>query len=210
MVLLEGQSNVVLEVKLSLGVVGLGLEVDNEIILDGEDGVNVEMGVVAGVDLVDDSGVVGVGDHQVNVSGTHGRAVHELEEDTGGTIGRQGVGSRVVAVPVELAILVGLELATKVVLGLLGVLEVVLAVGRSLPDVENSTLNGSTSLHILEDTVHVCNSATLLVVLNDAVAELTERCVGRPEGAENDVGGGGHALLGNNAVGNLVDESVGN
>ena len=207
-VLLEGQSDVVLKVELGLGVVLLGLEFDNEIVLDGKDGVDVEMRVVAGVDLVDDGGVFGVGDHQVNVGGTHGRAVHELEEDTSGAVGGERVGSRVVAVPVELAVLVGLELATEVVFRLRGVLEVVLAVGRSLPDVKNSTLDGGTGLHVLEDTVHVCDSATLLVVLNDAVAELTERSVGRPEGTENDVGSGRHALLGDNAVGNLVDEPI--
>jgi hypothetical protein len=207
-VLLESQGDVVLKVECGLGVVLSGLEFNNEIVLDGKDGVDVEMRVVAGVDLVDNGGVFGVGDHQVNVSRTHGRAVHESEEDTSGAVGGERVGSGVVAVPVELAILVRLELATEVVLGLCGILKVVLAVGGSLPDVEDSALDGSTSLHILEDTVHVCDSATLLVVLNDAGAELTERSVRRPEGAEDDVGGGRHALLGDNAVSNLVDEAV--
>jgi hypothetical protein len=105
-VLLEGHLDIVFQVESGLGVVGLGLEVHDEIILDREDGVDGEMGVVAGVDLVDDSGVFGVGDHEVDVSGTHGRAVHEFEKDTGGAVGGQGVGSGVVAVPVEFSLLV--------------------------------------------------------------------------------------------------------
>ena len=206
--LLESHGDVELEVELSLGVIFSGLEVDNEVVLDGKDGVITKVRVVVGVELVDDSGVLGVGDHQVNVGRAPGRAVHESEENTSGAVGGKRVGSRVVAVPVELAILVGLELATEVVLGLVRVLEVVLAVGRSLPDVENSALNGLAGVHVLDNTVHECNSATLVGILNDAVTELTERSVGRPEGTENDVGSGRHALLGDNAVGDLVDEAV--
>lgn len=207
-VLLQSHGDVVLQVELGLGVIGLGLEVDNQVVLDGEDGVDVEMRVVGGVDLVDDGGVVGVGDHQVDVGRTHGRAVHEVEEDTGGTIGGERVRSGVVAVPVELALLVGAELAAKVVLTLVGVLEVVLAVGGGLPDIEDGTDDGSASLHVLQDTVHVGDLSVGVGVLDDAVAKLTEGSVGRPEGAENDVGGGGDTVLGDDLVGDLIDETV--
>lgn len=208
-VLLQSHGDVVLQVELGLGVIGLGLEVDNQIVLDGEDGVDVEVRVVGGVDLVDDGGVVGVGDHQVNVGRTHGRAVHEVEENTGGTVGGERVRSGVVAVPPELALLVGAELAAKVVLGLVGVLEVVLAVGGGLPDVKNGTDDGSTSLHVLQNTVHEGDLSVGVGVLNDAVAELTEGSVGRPEGTENDVGGGGDTLLSDDLVGDLIDKAVG-
>lgn len=207
MVLHQSHFDVVLQVEGGLGVVGLRLEVNNEIILDSENRVDVEMGVVAGVDLVDDCGVVGVGDHQVDVSRAHGRAVHDVEQDTGGTVGGERVGSRVIAVPEELSLLVGGELAAKVVLGLLGILEVVLAVGRGLPDIENGTNDRSASLHVGENTVHVGNLAMRVFVLNNAVAERAERSVRRPEGAENDVGGGGQALLGDNLVGDFVNEA---
>lgn len=126
--LLEGHLDGVVEVEVGLGV-RRGLELHDEIVLDGEDGVDVQMGVIAGVDLVDDGRVVGVSDHEVDVGGTHGRAVHEIEEDTGGAVGGQGIRSWVVTVPPELALLVGRELAAQVVLGLLGVLEIVLSVG---------------------------------------------------------------------------------
>lgn len=206
-VLLEGHLDVILQVEGGLGVVGLGLEVYNEIILDREDGVNGEVRVVAGVDLVDDGGVLGVGDHKVDVSGTHGRAVHEVKEDTSGAVGRQGVGSGVVAVPVELSLLVGSELATEVVIGLLGVLEIVLAVGRGLPDVEDGANDGLAGLHVFDDTVHEGDAAVGVGVLDDAVAKSAEGSIGRPEGAENDVGSGGDAILSNDLVGDLINET---
>jgi hypothetical protein len=207
--LLQSHADVVLHVEGGLGVIGLGLEVDNEIILDGKHGVDVEMRVVAGVNLVDNGGVIGMGDHQVNMGGAHGGAVHDVEQDTGGTVGRQGVGGRVVAVPEEVSLLIGLELSAEVVLGLVGVLEVVLAVGRGLPDIENGTDDGGASLHVGENTVHVGDLAVGVGVLNDTVAEGTEGSVGRPEGAENNVGGGGEALLGDNLIGDLIDEADG-
>lgn len=106
MVRLESHGNVVLEVELGLGVIGLGLEVNNEIILDSENGVYVEMRVVARVDLVDDSGVVGVGNHEMDVGGAHGGAVHEVEEDSSRAIGRERVRGWVVTVPEELSLFV--------------------------------------------------------------------------------------------------------
>ena len=206
-VLLESHLDVVLQVEGGLGVIGLGLEVHNEIVLDGEDGVNGKVGVVAGVDLVDDSGVFGMGDHQVDVGGTHGGAVHEAEEDTGGAVGGQRVGSGVVAVPVELSVLVGGELAAQVVFALGGVLEIVLAVGGSLPDVEDGTGDRLAGLHIFNGTVHESDTTIGLGVLDNAVAESAEGGVGGPEGSEDNVGGGGDTVLGDDLVGDLIDKA---
>jgi len=204
--LLKSHLDRVVEVERSLGVVGLGLEVHDKIVLDGKDRVNTKVGVVAGVDLVDDGGVVGVGDHKVDVSGTHGRAVHNIEEHTGGAVGGQRVRGRVVAVPVELALLVGPELATQVVFALVGVLEVVLAVGGGLPNVEDSTLDRRAGLHVSEHTMHESDLSVGVRVLDNAVAEGAEGSIGRPEGTENDVGGRSDTLIGDNLVGDLVDE----
>ena len=56
------------QVEVQLGILALGalvgLKVDNEIVLDGKDGVGSEPGVVFGVDLGDDGLVVVVGDLQ--------------------------------------------------------------------------------------------------------------------------------------------------
>jgi hypothetical protein len=206
-VLLQSQGDVVLEVELGLGVAGPRLKVNDQVVLDGKDGVNLEERVVAGVDLVDDGGVVGVGDHEMDVSRAHGGAVHDVEQDTGRAVGGEGVGSRVVAVPPELALLVGSELSAEVVLSLCGVLEVVLTVGRGLPDIEDGASNGLAGLHVCEDTVHKGGLSVRLGVLDDAVTEGAEGSAGRPEGAENDVGGRGQALLGDDLVGDLVDET---
>ena len=206
-VLLEGHGDVVLHVEGSPGIVILGLELYNEVVLDSEDGVDLEVRVVAGVELVDDGGVIGVGDHQVDVGGTHGGAVHEVEENTGGAVGGQRVWGGVVAVPEELSLLVRGELSAEVVLALGGVLEIVLAVGRGLPDVENGALDGLAGFHVLDNTVHVGDTAVGIRVLDDAVAESAEGSIGRPEGTENDVGGGGETILSNDLVGDLVNET---
>lgn len=207
MVLLQSHFNVVLEVELSLGVVGLGFEINDKVILDGEDRVDVEVWVVTGVDLVDDGGVVGVGDHEVNVGGPHGRAIHEIEKHTGRAVGGQRVRGRVVAVPVELALLVRSELAAEVVLTLVGVLEVILAVGGGLPDVKDRAGDGLAGLHVCQDTVHEGDLAVGVGVLDDAVAEIAEGSVGRPEGAKNDIGRGGQALVSDDLVGDLIDKT---
>lgn len=165
------------------------------------------MRVVAGVDLVDDGGVVGVGDHEVNVGGPHGRAIHEIEKHSGRTVGGQRVRGRAVAVPVELALLVRSELAAEVVLALVGVLEVVLAVGGGLPDVEDCADDGLSSLHVGQDTVHEGDLTVGVGVLDDAVAEIAEGSVGRPEGPENDVGGGSQTLVSDDFVGDLINKS---
>lgn len=55
--------------------------------------------------------------------------------------------------------------------------------------------------------MHESNTAIGLGVLNDAVAESAEGSVGGPEGAENDVGGGGDTILGDDLVGDLIDET---
>lgn len=179
--------NVVLEVELRIRIAGLGLEVNDQIIFDGKDGVDVEMGIVTGVDLIDDGGVVGVRDHEMDVGRTHRGAIHKIKEHTGRPVGGQRVGSRVVAVPEELSFLIRLELAAEIVLALLRVLEVVLSIGRRLPNIEGGALDWLSGLHVFEDTVHVGDPAIGVRVLDNAVAEVPEWSIGRVEGAEDDV-----------------------
>lgn len=208
MVGLESHGDVVLQVQLGLGVVLARLEVDDEIVLDGENGVVDQMRVVVRVDLVDDGAVIRVGDHEMDVGRAPWGAVHEVQQDTGGTVGGQRVSGRVVAVPPELALLVGPELAAKVVDRLVvRVLEIVLAVGRGLPDVENGAGNGLPVVHVTHDTVHVGDLANVMGVLDGAVAELAEGSVGRPEGAKDGGGGGRLAGLGDDLVCDLVDKA---
>lgn len=165
------------------------------------------MGVIVGVDLVNDSGIVGVRDHEVNVSGAHRRAVHEVEEHTRWAIGWQRIRSRVVAVPVKLALCIRLELAAQIILALFWVLEIVFPVGRGLPDVEDGTFDRGSGFQIPQDAVHICDLALGVWVLDNAVTKSTEGSIGRPEGAEDDVGGGRQTLLGDDLVGDLIDET---
>ena len=145
----------------------------------------------------------------MDVGGTHGVAVHDLEEIPRGAVGGKAVGGGVEAVEPVLAVLVGAELATEVVGGLVvGVLEVVLSVGRRLPDVEDGAGDGLARGDVTDHTVHLGDAALGGdAVLDDAAAELTEGSVGRPEGAENGRRRGVDLAIRNDLVGNLVDKA---
>lgn len=207
-VLLQRHGDIILKVTIGLGVLWNRPEVDNEVILNREDGVDAQMGVIAGVDLVDDGGVVRVSDLQVDMSGPHGRAVHEVKQHTSGTVGGQRVRRRVVAVPPEVAVFVGEELAAQVVFALVGVLEVVLAVGGGLPDVQHGADDGLAGFHVGQAAVHVGHLAVGVGVLDDGVAQTAEGSVGRPEGTQDHVGGGCCAVVQHDLVGDLVDERL--
>lgn len=124
--------------------------------------------------------------HDVNVGRAHGVAIHQRQQLVGRTIGRQGVGSRVVAVEPVFAVLVGPELAAQVVGALvLGVLEVVFAVGAGLPDVEDGVGDGLAGKQVCDGAVHQGDAALGVGVLDDGGAVLAEGGVGRPEGAQD-------------------------
>ena len=112
-----------------------------------------------------------------------------------------------VAVPGELSIGVRHEFAAKVVLGLLRILEIVFAVGGGLPDIEHGALDGLASFHVLDDSVHVGDSALGIGVLDDAVAQRAEGSVGRPEGAENDIGCGRDAFISDDFICDFIDKT---
>lgn len=147
--------------------------------------------------------------HDVDVSGTHGVAVHEGEQVPRGAVLRQAVGGGVEAVEVVAALRVGAELATQVVGGLVvRVLEVVLAVGRRLPDVEDGAGDRLARGHVADHTVHLGDAALGgHAVLDDAAAELAEGRVGRPEGAQDGGGCGVDVALRDDLVGDLVNEA---
>lgn len=209
LVALGGEHNVVLEVEAGVGVALAGLEVDEEVVLDGEDGVGLQPGVVTGVELGGAALVVGVGDHDVDVGGPHGVPVHELEELVRGAVGGQAVGRGVVAVEPVPALLVGAELGAEVVGSLVvRVLEIVLAVGRRLPDVEDGAGDGLAGQEVRDSAVHESDAAIKVGFLDDGAAELTEGSVGGPEGPEDGRGGGVDVAFRDDLVGDLVNEPV--
>lgn len=145
----------------------------------------------------------------MDVSGTHGVSVEGGEERTGGTVGRQGVGGGLVAVEPVLALLVAPELSAQVVGRLVvRVLEVVLAVGRGLPDVDDGAGDGLLGVEVGDDAVHEGDLAVGGRVLDDGAAVLAEGGVGGPEGAEDGGRGGLLARLVHVLVCDLVDEGL--
>lgn len=126
------------------------------------------------------------------------------------TIGGQRVGGWLVAVEPILALLVAPELSAEVVGCLvLGVLEVVLAVGARLPDVDDGSGDGLLGVEIGDDAVHQGRLAMGVGVDDDGAAVVTEGGVGGPEGAEDGRRGGLLAGLVDVLVGDLVDEAGG-
>lgn len=124
--------------------------------------------------------------HDVNVGRAHGVAIHHRQQLVRRTVGRQRVGSWVVAVEPIFAVLVSLELAAQVVGGLvLRVLEVVFAVGAGLPDVEDGVGDGLAGQQVCDGAVHQGDAALGVGVLDDGGAIVTEGSVGRPEGTQD-------------------------
>ena len=146
--------------------------------------------------------------HDVDVGGTHGVAVHHLQKLIRRAVRGQRVGRGVVAVEPVLAVLVGAELAAEVVGGLvIRVLEVVLAVGRRLPDVEDGVGDGLAGDQVADDTVHETDAAVGSRVLDDGASVLTERGIGGPEGSENGGRCGVNASVRHDLVGYFINEA---
>ncbi len=147
--------------------------------------------------------------HDVNVRRAHRVPVHERQQVVARPVSRQRVGRRVVAVEPVLAVLVGAELATQVVGCLcLRVLEVVLAVGAGLPDVEDGPGDGLARQQVRDGAVHLADAAARRRVLDDGGAVFPEGSIGRPEGAEDGRRGWVDVSLGDDFVGDFVDEPL--
>lgn len=192
-------------------------EVDDEVVLDGKDGVGGEVGVVLWEDLggaweVAIGGnlwslcvrtcatftevIVSATHHQMDMGRTHGVAVKPAEHHSRRTVCGQRVCGRAQAVEVVLAIGVAAELAAQVVVDLtLWILEVVLAVGRGLPDVDDGVGDALARQRICDPAVGECDEAAGGGAHDDAVAEVAPRSVGAPEGAEDGGRGGYFARL---------------
>lgn len=164
-------------------------EVDNQVVLDGEDGVGLEPWVVFGVDLSDTWLVALLCDHQVDVCWTHRVTVKGSEEVPGWAVLWEGVCCWTQAVNSVFAVLVRLELSAQVVVRLVvWILEIVFAVTGRLPHVEGGVWDGLAGLHIADDTVHVGDDTILWLVLDDGVTKFSPWCVRGPEGTENSGG----------------------
>jgi hypothetical protein len=210
LVLLGSKVDVVLDIESSaLGVVLGWLEVEHQVVLDSASGIGLEVGIVAGVQLSSDAKVVLVSDHDVNVSRAVRVAAHDAKKLRRRTRCVDGVLGRLEAVEPELAVLIGAELAAKVVARLvLGVVGVVLAVGAGLPHVEDGVGDTLASVDVADDTVEECELTVLGHILDDAATEIAEGGLGRPEGTEDAGGRGSLSTVGDDLVVDLVDERL--
>lgn len=131
------KNNRAMQVAVGLGVI-TGREIKDEIGFDGKDCISLKPGVVAREDLGCD-GLVAIGrNHEMDMCGTHGMAVQNIQELEARPVGRERVSRRLETVETIAAILLGAELAAQIVLDLiLWILEVVLPVGRGFPDVDD-------------------------------------------------------------------------
>jgi hypothetical protein len=105
------------------------------------------------------------------------------------------------------AIRISPELPPEVIIGLiLRILEVVFAVRRRLPDVNNNAWDAFLGNEVGDGSVHEGDLA-LVWILDYAAAELTERGIGAPERAEDGGGGREDARFGGDLVGDFINES---
>lgn len=145
----------------------------------------------------------------MDVGGAVRVPAHEPQQLRRGTRRVDGVLGGLEAVEPELALVVGLELAAQVVPGLvLGVEDVVFAVGARLPHVEDGAGDADARVDVLDHAVEEGDLRVGGHVLDDGGAEVAEGRLGRPEGAQDGRGGRAEALVGDDLVVDLVDEAV--
>lgn len=134
--------------------------------------------------------------------------IHQRQQLIRRPVRGQRVRRRVIAVEPILAVVVGAELAAQVVGRLvLRVLEVVFAVGAGLPDVEDGAGDGLAGDEVGDGAVHEGDAAVGVGVLDDGRAVVAEGGVGGPEGAEDGGRGRVDVALGDDFVGDFVDEA---
>ena len=139
--------------------------------------------------------------HHVDVSGSHWVAIKELEELVCWTVLRKRVCGRAETLETVFSLAVGLELSSEVVVGLVvWILEIVLSVGRGLPDVDCDIWDWLLGGHVGNNTVHVGDQAAWSWVLDDATIEFSPWSVGAPERTEDSGGGRGVIGLGGDVV----------
>jgi hypothetical protein len=206
-VICRRQHNIILQLQLGIRVSLKWLEIHDQIVLDSEHGIGSQIRVVFGEYLRRDWDIAVAANHQMDVSRAHRMAIKKIQQNTRRAIGRQGISRRTQAVEMILAILISPELSPQIIIRLiLGILEIVFAVGARLPDVDDDAGDALVGDEVGDGAVHEGDMA-LVWVLDDAAAQLAEGGVGAPEGAQDGGGGGEDAGLGGDFVGDFVDEA---
>ena len=126
----------------------------------------------------------------MDVGRPHRVPVKDLEDLSCGAIRWERVGCWLQTVEVIVPVPICPKLPAEVVVGLVGgILEVIFAVRRRLPDVDDSIGNGPLGYHVCDLAMHE-RDLSFVRTHYDAIAILAERGVGAPEWAEDCVGGG--------------------
>lgn len=134
--------------------------------------------------------------------------IHERNELVSRAIVRQRVCRGIIAVEPVPAVLVGCEFTAQVIGRLvLGVLEVVFAIGAGLPDVHDGAGDGLAGEEMGNGAVHFADTTLWIGILDDRAAVVAERGGRRPEGAEDGRRRRIGVILGDDLVGYLVNES---
>ena len=122
------------------------------------------------------------------------------------TVGRKRVRCRTQTVEMITPLTIRLEFPSQIVIHLiLRVLEIVLPVRGSLPDIDHSSSHRLLRHKIYHSPLHQRHLA-LVRAHYDTVAILAERGIGAPEGAEDGRRGGDFVSLGRKLVFDFVDE----
>lgn len=204
---LGGKVGIIGEFKLGFSITFERLEVDNEIILDSKDRVVLKMWILTRIKLSNNGVVVGMRNHDVHVSRAPGRSVHSRKKNPGRTFSRKRISSGLKAVEVVFSLLVGLELATEIVVCLFLILKVILSVGAGLPDIEDGVSDGLFSIRVHDTAVHKSNFS-LVGAHDDGTTVLTERGFGAPERSQNGGRSWLDLALKESHVGHFVKESL--
>lgn len=145
----------------------------------------------------------------MDVSRSHRMSIQKLQKHTSRPISWQTIRGRLVHVEVVIAIGIRAELSSQIVIRLVfWILEIVFAVRRRLPDVNNGIWDSLASEQVNDFAVHQGGLAIGVWVLDDGSSILAERGIGRPEGTEDGGGGWVNTVLGYEFVSDFVDESV--
>jgi hypothetical protein len=165
--------------------------------------------------------------HDVNMRRSHGMSVQESQQLEAWSVSRQAVCGWVVAQEVVFPVFVGTELAPEIVVRLVvwvlplvlvfaaepipsteTYLEIIFAIRRGLPDVENGSWDALAGGEVGDGAVHPADPTALAGVLDYGGAEIAERRVWRPEGPENRGRGRVDIALGNDFVGDFVHQAI--
>jgi hypothetical protein len=182
-VICRRQHNIILQLQLSVCVPLKRFEIHDQVVLDSEHGIGSQIWVVFGEYLRRDGDIAVAANHQMDVSRAHRMAIKKIQKNTRRAIGRQRISRGTQAVEMILAIRISPELPPQIIIRLiLGILEIVFAVGAGLPDVDDDVGDALLGDQVGDGAVHEGDVA-LVRVLDDAAAQLAEGGVGAPEGA---------------------------